>query len=259
MDQGKAMLWSALIGAAVSLVASGLAFLDSSKAVSIANRISQKFEISLGGSTQASISRVAQEASRLIDQTIRLSGGSITCEDDHRENSYRLSLFGRGELYPPNMYEIASSSEAQLMSNTVLRIIQLVERLSAVDADVSGITINGVITGHADALEILNANKFDGLAQLCNATEIGGENKANPTQHDMGAVDSLDTNRLLACARAAEVAEYLANRTWTLPQFQLLGRAHKSPGTGGFKRAIDVEVNFRNILKADPSFDLCAL
>lgn len=190
----------------------------------------------------ASAVRESAEKSRItIQSTVKSLVPGVTCDQVQNGDTTTVRIIARRDFYAPGKFKLADSPEAAALASCVADVYGVFQSISP-----DHLRIAMWSTGTADAIPVGGGIDYDGLPQVC---FVGNRNR------DLEPGKKTLDNQLLACARAAALAQDLMDRKMPPRPMELKGREHGEKG--GQFRSVDVEIHFIGLPRYAPDVDFC--
>lgn len=190
----------------------------------------------------ASAVRVSADKSRItIQSTVKSLVPGVTCVQSQNGDTTTVKIIASRDFYKPGKFKLADSLEAATLASCLADVYGEFQSISP-----DHLRVALWSTGNADAIPVEGGIDYDGLSQVC---FVGNRNRV--LERGKKTLD----NQLLACARAAAVAQELIDRKMAPRPLDLKGREHGEEG--GQFRSVDVEIHFIGLPKYAPDIDFC--
>jgi len=166
----------------------------------------------------------------------------ITCHQVQLGETMKVTLVAGRDYYDPGKFKLA---DAPAVAGLALGVADVYEAFRGVRSNQFEVEFEA--TGTADAIPIQGGIDYDGRALSCLV-----EGKYLTLTSGPNALD----NKLLACARAAAVAEYLDLDKKVRPiHIKLQGQEYGK--RDGHFRSVDLAITFIGLLRYAPDADFC--
>lgn len=189
--------------------------------------------------TTAAVQEGVRKGRIAIQNTVKNLVPGATCDQVPIGDTLLVRIIANTDFYDPGDFQLADSPEALGLAQGMADAYGIFK-----DAQTDQFKVSLVALGTSDAIPVGGGIDYEGPAMRC---FVGGS-----TQTLEPGPKTLN-NALLACARAAALAQYVLER---MPaDLQLKGREHGEE-SGRF-RSVDAELKFIGILRYAPDADFC--
>lgn len=180
--------------------------------------------------------------SRMAIQKVKDVVPDVICHQVPVGETIIVKLVAGRDYYDPGKFKIVDAPRVADLALGVANVYN-----AFVNVRSNQFEVDFRATGTADAIPVQGGIDYDGQAQSCLV-----EGEYLTLNSGPKALD----NKLLACARAAALAQYLQNEKMVLPiKIELKGQEYGEEG--GRFRSVDVEITFIGLLRYAPDADFC--
>lgn len=185
---------------------------------------------------------------------------AMHCREHNEGDDHIVELTAEAELYPENEYLVSKSPQATQAVGSLADALRALKNMQQNVIKEYDLHVTGTFRGKADSENIGEPHRYEGrpLSVQCEASEIRENAQTESEAIPINSSSLLTNNRLLACARSAQMGEALIQAGYPdESNFDFSGYAYAYGPTDGQNRAVDVILKIKNIRKIKRDFKVC--